>query len=72
MAVLDPCFALAVGDDPIALASTARATFTAGPETAGRLPEATGRHVLVWIVSVVDAGDGNRAEIAEIEVLGDG
>lgn len=65
-------FGLAVGDDPAALVDAARATRTARAETVGTLPAASGRYVLVWIVSVVDAGDGNRAEIAEIEVLGDG
>lgn len=65
-------FGLAVGDDPAALARAARATFTAEPETTGALPEVRARFVLVWIVSVVDAGDGNRAEIAEVEVLGHG
>lgn len=65
-------FGLAVGDDATALASAARPTFTAGSETVGALPPSRGRYVLVWIVSVADAGDGNRAEIAEIEVLGRG
>jgi hypothetical protein len=65
-------FGIAVGDDPTALASLARATFTARAETLGTLPPTRGRYVLVWIVSVVAAGDGNRAEIAEIEVLGRG
>lgn len=65
-------FGVAVGDDPIALASAAQPAFTAEPETAGTLPGVRGCFVLVWIVSVVDAGDGNRAEIAEVEVLGHG
>jgi serine/threonine-protein kinase len=65
-------FGIAVGEDPAALAAAARGTFTARLETASPLPETRGRYVLVWIVSVVDAGDGNRAEIAEIEVLGRG
>lgn len=65
-------FGLAVGNEATALASVVRATFTAGPQVAGNLPAARGRYVLVWIVSVVDTGDGNRAEIAEVEVLGDG
>jgi serine/threonine-protein kinase len=65
-------FGVAVGDDPAALARSARATFVAEPQTVGALAPARGRYVLVWIVSVVDAGDGNRAEISEIEVLGRG
>lgn len=65
-------FGLAVGDDPSALASSVRAASVAEPRTVGTLPPTRGRYVLVWIVSVVDAGDGNRAEIAEIEVLGGG
>lgn len=65
-------FAVCVGDDPDALASAAGPSFEAGSETAGRLTPARGRYVLVWIVSVVDAGDGDRAEVAEVTVLGHG
>ncbi len=63
-------FGVAVGDDPSALAREVEPVLTAGASMERALAPATGRYVLVWIVTVVDAGDGNRAEIAEIEVLG--
>jgi hypothetical protein len=61
---------VAVGEDPDALATAADPAFTAGASMRGRLEPATGRYVLLWIVSVVDVGDGNRAEVAEIRVIG--
>jgi serine/threonine-protein kinase len=63
-------FGVAVGEDPDALATAADPAFTAGASMRGRLEPATGRYVLLWIVSVVDVGDGNRAEVAEIRVIG--
>lgn len=63
-------FALAVGDDPAALAESADPTFTASASMRRTIPPASGRYVLLWIVSVVDAGDGNRAEVAELQVVG--
>lgn len=63
-------FGLAVGDDPETLAAAAEPVFTAEPSMRGQIAAATGRYVLLWIVSVVDTGDGNRAEVAEIRVVG--
>jgi serine/threonine protein kinase len=63
-------FAVAVGDDPEALASTAEARFTAEASMRVSLEPVVGRYVLLWITSVVDAGDGNRAEVAEFRVAG--
>jgi hypothetical protein len=65
-------FALGVGDDPLDLAEGADTAFTASASMRRTLEPATGRYVLLWIVSVVEAGDGNRAEVAEIEVVGPG
>jgi hypothetical protein len=61
-------FQVAVGDDPGTLLEGVGPTFTASAETRGSL-SARGRYVLVWITTVVDTGDGNRAEIAEFRPL---
>jgi hypothetical protein len=63
-------FAVEVGDDPAALAEDADAAFTSSATMRETIEPATGRFVLLWIVSVVDAGDGNRAEVAELELVG--
>jgi serine/threonine-protein kinase len=63
-------FALVVGDDPITLAEAADPAFTASETMRGTIEPATGRYLLLWIVSVVDTGDGNRAEVAELQVVG--
>ena len=63
-------FALAVGDDPEALVDGADPTFTAEGSMRAAIEASTGRYVLLWITSVVDAGDGNRAEVAELKVVG--
>ncbi|HEX5951059.1 MAG TPA: protein kinase, partial [Actinomycetota bacterium] len=63
-------FALVVGEDPTALAEAADPAFTASETMRGAIEPATGRYALLWIVSVVDAGDGNRAEVAELHVVG--
>lgn len=63
-------FALEVGDDPAVLAEEADAAFTASSTMRETIGSVTGRYVLLWIVSVVDAGDGNRAEVAELQVVG--
>jgi hypothetical protein len=63
-------FHLAVGDDPDALVDRIGAPFTAEPEMRGPL-SGTGRYVLVWITTVVDTGDGHRAEISEFRALAD-
>ena len=63
-------FAVAVGDDPQALVGSVGPTLVAEPETRGSIPATEGRFVLLWITSVVDTGDGNRAEVAEFKVIG--
>jgi hypothetical protein len=66
-------FGILVGDDPTALADEAEgatAPFTAEPVVEGSLDPSEGRYVLLWITSVVDTGDGNRAEVAEFAVVG--
>jgi hypothetical protein len=60
-------FRLAVGDDPDSLLERLGETQTAEADTRGSLT-GSGRYVLVWITTVVDVGDGNRAEIGEFEV----
>ncbi len=62
-------FHLAIGEDADALVGAVGDPITAEADT--RVAVAgTGRYVLVWITSVVDAGDGNRAEVSEIRVSG--
>ena len=63
-------FAIGVGDDPDALVDTAEPSFTAAASMRRTIEAALGRYVLLWIFSVVDAGDGNRAEVAELRVVG--
>ncbi len=63
-------FGLAVGDDPGALVEAAAGAYTAAASMRETTDPATGRYVLLWITSVVDAGDGNRAEVAEFTVVG--
>ena len=59
---------MAVGDDPSTLLDRLGEPTTAETTTRGALV-GTGRYVLVWVTSVVDAGDGNRAEIAEFRAI---
>ena len=61
-------FHVAVGDDPDALVGAMGDPYTAIPETRGVI-DGTGRYVLIWITTVVDTGDGHRAEIAEFRAL---
>jgi hypothetical protein len=61
-------FHVAVGDDPEALVGDIGQPITAEAETQRPL-DARGRYVLVWITTVVDTGDGHRAEIAEFRPL---
>jgi len=63
--------ALAVGDDPRALVDGAGEPIVTTARTE-RVLAGSGRYVLVWITSVVPTGSGNRAVIAELEVLGAG
>jgi serine/threonine-protein kinase len=63
-------FGIAVGDDPEVLASTVSTGFTAEPAMRRTIDPARGRYVLLWATSVVDAGDGDRAVVAEFEVIG--
>ncbi|HEX6230535.1 MAG TPA: protein kinase, partial [Actinomycetota bacterium] len=58
---------LAVGDDPSTLVDRVGEPVATTGETSGAL-EGSGRYVLLWITSVVDTGDGNRAEVAEFLV----
>jgi hypothetical protein len=60
-------FQVAVGDDPATLLEGLSDVHTADLDTRGSLT-GSGRYVLVWITTVVDVGDGNRAEIGEFEV----
>jgi serine/threonine protein kinase len=61
-------FHVAVGDDPDLLVDAVGEPNTAQEETRGALA-GSGRYVLVWITTVVDTDDGNRAEIAEFRVV---
>ena len=61
-------FTVMVGDDPETIAESSGADFTAAAEMRETLEAAESRYVLLWITSVVDTGDGNRAEVAEFEV----
>ncbi len=63
-------FQLAVGDDPDRLVEAVGDANTAQEDTRGALTGA-GRYVLVWITTVVETDDGNRAEIAEFRVVVD-
>ncbi|MEX2202510.1 MAG: protein kinase [Actinomycetota bacterium] len=63
-------FHVAVGDDPDRLVEAIGDANTAQEETRGALTGA-GRYVLVWITTVVETDDGNRAEIAEFRVVVD-
>jgi hypothetical protein len=64
-------FQIGVGDDPSALLRPSTPTFTSTSFDRGRISPTTGRYVLLWITSVVPAGDGNRAEVGEFKPLGD-
>jgi hypothetical protein len=61
-------FHVAVGDDPESLVGAVGSPNVAEADTRGQL-EGEGRYVLVWITTVVPAGDGIRAEIAEFRVV---
>jgi serine/threonine protein kinase len=63
-------FHVAVGDDPDVLVEAIGEPITAQEDTRGTLT-GSGRYVLVWITTVVETGDGNRAEIAEFRVAVD-
>lgn len=64
-------FTVAVGDDPQALVAAGGTEFVAGQDMRESLTPATGRYVLVWITTVVPVLDGNRAEIADLKVMGE-
>jgi hypothetical protein len=61
-------FHVAVGDDPDTLVDDIGEPNTAQEETRGALT-GSGRYVLVWITTVVETDDGNRAELAEFRVV---
>lgn len=61
-------FHVVVGDDPNTLLDDLGGSFSAEDQMRGELV-GSGRYVLIWIVSVVDAGDGNRAEVSEFRVV---
>jgi len=61
-------FHIAVGDDPEATLAAIGRPYTALAETRGSLAS-SGRYVLVWITTVVQVDDGNRAEVAEFRVV---
>jgi serine/threonine protein kinase len=63
-------FELAIGDDPDVLAANAVSSYTASASMRETIEPTVGRYVLLWITSVVDAGDGDRAEVAEFKVVG--
>ena len=63
-------FHVALGDDPDQLVDSVGEANTAQEETRGALT-GSGRYVLVWITTVVQTDDGNRAEIAEFRVVVD-
>lgn len=63
-------FHVAIGDDPDGLVPAVGDAITAQEETRGPLTGA-GRYLLVWITTVVETDDGNRAEIAEFRVVVD-
>lgn len=65
-------FTVVVGNDPEAMADSARATFTASSDTRESIEPVTGRYVLLWITTVVATGDGNRADVAEFRVVATG
>lgn len=61
-------FHTAVGDDPESLLGEVGSPNVAESDTRGDLA-GEGRYVLVWITTVVPAGDGIRAEIAEFRAV---
>jgi hypothetical protein len=63
-------FTVVVGDDPTAMVETARDMFTAAADMRESIGPATGQYVLLWITTVVPTDDGNRAEVAEFQVVG--
>lgn len=63
-------FGLAVGDDPEQLASSVEGRYSADVAMRRSIEPVQGRYVLLWVTSVVDVGDGNRAEVAEFQVIG--
>jgi serine/threonine protein kinase len=63
-------FGLAIGDDLGRLPGAAAPDFVAETSMRVTVDAARGRYVLLWVTSVVEAGDGNRAEVAEFEVMG--
>jgi putative peptidoglycan lipid II flippase len=63
-------FGLAVGDDPEQLASSVAGRYSAEVAMRRSIDPTEGRYVLLWVTSVIDVGDGNRAEVAEFQVIG--
>jgi serine/threonine-protein kinase len=65
-------FEVLVGDDPSELARRTRGTEYLAEETLSKTLDqpVAGRYVLLWITSVVQTDDGNRAEVGEFHVLG--
>jgi serine/threonine-protein kinase len=61
-------FHTAVGDDPESLLGGVGSPNVAESDTRGELV-GEGRYVLIWITTVVPAGDGIRAEIAEFRAV---
>jgi eukaryotic-like serine/threonine-protein kinase len=64
-------FQVRVGDDPDALVNAAGPAYVARASMREEIaPPLTGRYVLVWITSVVETAEGNRAAVAEFRVFG--
>jgi hypothetical protein len=61
-------FHVAVGDEPDTLVDAVGEPYVAGRDTRGTI-EGSGRYVLMWITTVVPAGDGIRAEVSEFRVV---
>jgi hypothetical protein len=64
-------FSIAIGDDPGSLVASAGPEYTAAQDMRESFAPETGRYVLFWITTVVPVPDGNRAEIADLEVMGE-
>jgi hypothetical protein len=63
-------FSVAIGDEPGSLVASAGPEYVAARDMQEALAPETGRYVLFWITTVVPVPDGNRAEIADLEVMG--
>jgi serine/threonine-protein kinase len=64
-------FLVLVGDNPGEL-RVPRESFRALPNMRRAIGPVDGRYVLLWITSVVDTGEGNRATVAEFKVFAPG